>query len=276
MDRQIRVWERTKDMVFVEEEREREMEDMFDKVGHHQNEVGTDIIMRRKRIEEELEEDREDEDRYPQSEAAVRRSVISVASGDRIMEALERADQELKDLLAFRKKQETNGGTVKDRPPNPLLLGMKPAEYMLWVLRSVKSSELEQSLLVLPLHHMERLIFYLIVLLREGLGIELCSRAAVFLVKTHQNQLVGYSKLSTPLRELRRLLRQRLSEARDSIGYNLAAIRLIQKAAQEHKGRYRITEYKEDEMKPIFTSKNLGIGSAEAEAVQRKSIRRSN
>lgn len=275
MDRQVRVWERTRDMVFIEEEREREMEDMFDKIRNQDNEIATDVLLRRKRAEDEFEEDQEDVDNQPQSEAAVKRSVISVASGDRIMEALERADQELRDTHIFRKSQETSG-VVKERMPNPLLIGMKPAEYMLWVLRSVKSSELEQSLLVLPFHHMERLIFYLIVLLREGLGIELCSRAAVFLVKTHQNQLVGYSKLSTPLRELRRLLRQRLSEARDSIGYNLAAIRLIQKAAQEHKGRYRITEYKEEEMKPIFTSKNLGIGSAEAEAVQRKSIRRSN
>jgi U3 small nucleolar RNA-associated protein 12 len=226
--------------------------------------------MRRNRIEEELEEDREDEDHNPQGEAAVKRSVISVASGDRIMEALERADQELKDLLAFRKKQETNGGTVKDRPPNPLLLGMKPAEYMLWVLRSVKSAELEQSLLVLPLHHMERLIYYMIVLLREGLGVELCSRVAVFLVKTHQNQLIGHSKLSTPLRELHRLLRRRLSEARDSIGYNLAAMKLIQKAAQEHKTQYRIVENKDEMVKPVFTSKNLGIGSTESEVLQRK------
>lgn len=275
MDRQVRVWERTRDMVFVEEEREREMEDMFDKIRNQDNEIATDVILRRKRAEDEFEEDQEDVENQPQSEAAVKRSVISVASGDRIMEALERADQELRDTLLYRKSQEASG-VVKERMPNPLLLGMKPAEYMLWVLRSVKSSELEQSLLVLPLHHMERLIFYLIILLREGLGIELCSRAAVFLVKTHQNELVGYSKLSTPLRELRRLLRQRLSEARDSIGYNLAAIRLIQKAAQEHKGRYRIMEYKEEKMKPIFTSKKLGIGSVEAEAVQRKNIRGSN
>lgn len=270
MDRQVRVWERTRDMVFIEEEREREMEDMFDKIGNHQNEVGTDSIMRRRISEEELEEEREHEDNHPQSEAAVRRSVISVASGDRIMEALELADQELKDLLSMRKNQETNIGIVKDRPVNPLLLGMKPAEYILWVLRSIKSAELEQSLLVLPLHHMERLIYYLIVLLREGLGVELCSRVAVFLVKTHQNQVIGHSKLSTSLRELRRLLRRRLSEARDSIGYNLAAIRMIQKAAQEHKGRYHIAEYKEETIKPIFTSKTLGLGSEESEGLQRK------
>ena len=31
MDRQVRVWEHTKDMVFLEEEKERAMEDMVDK-----------------------------------------------------------------------------------------------------------------------------------------------------------------------------------------------------------------------------------------------------
>ena len=77
---------------------------------------------------------------------------------------------------------------------NPMLLGMYPSQYILWVLRSVKSAELEQSLLVLPLSHLERILHYIIVLLRSGRGVELCSKIAVFLVKTHQAQ-VGFTIL---------------------------------------------------------------------------------
>lgn len=100
------------------------------------------------------------------------------------MEALERADQELKEAANFRKNNPN-----KERMPNPMMLGMEPSLYMLWVLKSVKHAELEQSLLVLPLGHVERLLYYLVLLLKAGRGVELCSRVSVFLVKTHQNQV---------------------------------------------------------------------------------------
>jgi U3 small nucleolar RNA-associated protein 12 len=187
MDRQIRVWERTKDMVFLEEERERELERMFDGVSREEEATGR--LLRRKGAnadddDDEDEENREDDEDEPQSEAAVKRSVLSVAAGDRIMEGLERAEQETKDAATFRKK---NPG--KKRMPNPLMLGMEPAHYLLWVLKSVKQAELEQSLLILPLGHVERLLYYLILLLKDGRGVEICARVSIFLVKTHQNQV---------------------------------------------------------------------------------------
>ena len=185
MDRQVRVWERTRDMVFLEEERERELEQVFDRVQG--DDKGTASILRRRDDADLVGDDEHVADNdQPQSEAAVKRSVLSVSAGDRIMEGLERADQELKEAAAFRKSE---GGQGKTRMPNPLLLGLEPAQYILWVLRSVKSAELEQSLLVLPLTYMERLIYYLIVLLRSGRGVELCSRVAIFMIKTHQNQV---------------------------------------------------------------------------------------
>ncbi|KAL3908426.1 MAG: hypothetical protein SGARI_003068 [Bacillariaceae sp.] len=179
MDRQIRVWERTKDIVFLEEERERELEQMFDGVGREEEATGKLLL----RKGEDGEDEAEGGDDEPQSEAAVKRSVLSVAAGDRIMEALERADQETKDIATFRRK---NPG--KEKSANLLMMGMEPSLYILWVLKSVKQAELEQSLLVLPLKHVERLLYYLILLLRNGRGVELCARVSVFLVKTHQNQ----------------------------------------------------------------------------------------
>lgn len=189
MDRQVRVWERTKDIVFLQEERERELEHMFDKVESRKGEDGGTASIMRRRDDAGLDDDdnfQEAATYQPQSEAAVKRSVLSVSGGDRIMESLERADQELKEAAVFRKSEGSKG---KPKMSNPLLLGLEPAQYVLWVLRSVKSSELEQSLLVLPLSHMERLLYYLIVLLRSRRGVELCSRVAIFMIKTHQHQV---------------------------------------------------------------------------------------
>lgn len=180
MDRQVRVWERTKDIVFLQEERERALEQVFDKVDGR-NEGGTAEILERKG-QEENEQDAEDEG--PQSEMAVKRSILSVAAGDRLVEALEKADQELKDMTLFKRN---NPGKTKS--PNMYLLGLEPSAYVLWVLKSIPTADLEQSLLVLPSTHLERLFYYLIVSLRAGRGVELSSRVAVFMVKAHQNQV---------------------------------------------------------------------------------------
>ena len=132
----------------------------------------------------DAEDENDDNNEFPQSEAAVRRSVLSVAAGDRLAEAIELADQELKDRSSNPKRDVTT---------NPLLLNMEPPEYMLWVLRTIKSAELEQSLLLLPMSHMERLVYYMILLLRKGMGVELCAKVAVFLVRIHQNQVSSFS-----------------------------------------------------------------------------------
>ena len=179
MDRQIRVWERTKDIVFIEEERERELEKIFDKEDGAKGNASINMTGHA-----DAEDENDDNNEFPQSEAAVRRSVLSVAAGDRLAEAIELADQELKDRSSNPKRDVTT---------NPLLLNMEPPEYMLWVLRTIKSAELEQSLLLLPMSHMERLVYYMILLLRKGMGVELCAKVAVFLVRIHQNQVSSFS-----------------------------------------------------------------------------------
>ena len=103
------------------------------------------------------------------------------------MEGLERADLELKETAAFYKVQTKNN--QQQQRPNPFLLGLEPPYYVLWILRSIPNAELEQSLLLLTIHHMERLVYYLIVLLKAGCAIELCCRVAICLVTNHHQQV---------------------------------------------------------------------------------------
>jgi len=257
MDRQVRVWERTKDIVFLEEEKERELEKMFDKVDGSRGEV------RASNVDEENDE--EADIQRPQSEAAVRKSVISVASGDRIAEAIETADQEMKDIAAYRK----TGADIEKRRPNPLLIGLEPHLYVFWVLRTIKHSELEQSLLILPLSHIERLVYYLVVLLRKGLGTELCAKTAIFLVKSHENQIIANHSMASALRELRTLLKRRLMESRDRIGLNLAAMKAITRAANEKKSAFIINEAPTQNI-----WEGLGLGSDISAALQGRTNKR--
>jgi U3 small nucleolar RNA-associated protein 12 len=187
MDRQIRVWERTKDIVFLDEERERQLEEMFDKVDGREENTADVLLTANKAADGDLNDDDEEVEK-PQSEAAVKQSILSVSAGDRVMEAIEMADKESKEIAQFKRVKDEKGSATY-RAPNPMLFGMDPPGYVLWVLRSVKSVDLEASLLVLPLNHVERLMHYLILLLKAGKGIELCAKIAVFLVKAHQAQV---------------------------------------------------------------------------------------
>ncbi|KAL3799031.1 hypothetical protein HJC23_005170 [Cyclotella cryptica] len=254
MDRQVRVWERTKDIVFLDEEKERQLEELFDKVDGREENTADVLLSAKRDAEGGLNDDDEEVDK-PQSEAAVKQSILSVSAGDRIMEAVEMADKESKEISQFKRLKEEKG-SIKQRAPNPMLFGMEPPEYVLWVLRSVKSVDLEPSLLVLPLNHVERLIHYLILLLRAGKGIELCAKISVFLVKSHQAQIVSNRTMMTPLRELQTLVRLRTTEIRDTVGFNMAAMRSIAKFAKERKNK-RI-DYEEKSMKDIWAGLGLG------------------
>jgi len=241
MDRQVRVWERTKDIVFLQEEKALELERAFDRVDGRAEETTGDILGKNGGGEE-------DDDEEPRSASAVKQNLLSITAGDRIMAAIETADQELK-IISHNKRPDFGA----DRRMNPLLLGMEPTAYVFWVLRSVKHSELEQSLLVLSIEHVSRLLYYMVALLRKGHGVELCTRVAVFVVKTHQNQIQANSwTLTKPLQELRRLLRLRLEESRCVVGFNLSGLQSIRNNS------VKVRETNDGNVKDIWAGLALG------------------
>jgi hypothetical protein len=76
--------------------------------------------------------------------------------------------------------------------------------------------------------------------------------------------------MATPLRELRRLIGLRLAEDRDTVGFNLAALRAIAKVVQENKTSYF---YPDEQATDIWAG--LGLGSDVAAALEKKGGRKS-
>jgi hypothetical protein len=68
-----------------------------------------------------------------------------------------------------------------------------------------------------------------------------------------------------PLRELRRLLRQRVGELRDVVGFDLAAMKVISRVANERKQKYNYDDT-EATVKDIWST--LGLGSDVAAALE--------
>lgn len=71
--------------------------------------------------------------------------------------------------------------------------------------------------------------------------------------------------MATPLRELKRLIRLRLTESRDVVGYDIAALKLIARVANDRNQAFRSSQAP---TRDIWAG--LGLGSDVAAALEGK------
>lgn len=239
-DRSVRIWERGSDLVFVEEEKERALEALADKAA------GDDGYGRNKPTKNKDMGKEEGEDSisvgvvvYEDATAAANtvgaRSVESVRGGEAIMDALDVAEAELRDIAEYKEIQHRTEGNMKPRTANPIMLGLTPYAYMASKLKRVKQPDLEQALLVLPFDYVVRLVRMLIDLSRRNFELELCCRASVFLLRCHFAQITSSRVLVAEILELRNLIRENVGSFRDLVGTNLAAMKYIKRSLDDQK-----------------------------------------
>ncbi|KAL0021070.1 hypothetical protein WJX79_008561 [Trebouxia sp. C0005] len=155
-DRSLRRWERTDEPFFVEEEREKRLESLF---------------------EADLEgpSGRNNKGGEGMQEGSVApagcKTLETLGAADSIAEALEMAANERKSHEDYLKERQGDPST-KPPPPNPLMMGLDAGGYVLKAVGSVKAADLEQALLVLPFTEALRLLSYLCQWLKKGLQIE--------------------------------------------------------------------------------------------------------
>jgi hypothetical protein len=80
-------------------------------------------------------------------------------------------------------------------------------------------------------------------------------------------QIIVNHSIAAPLKELRRLIKLRVGENRDIVGYNLAAFRAIARVANANKNKFGMAD--EPTGNDIWA--NLGVGSDVVAAVSGRS-----
>ncbi|GJN30323.1 hypothetical protein PR202_gb18618 [Eleusine coracana subsp. coracana] len=146
-DRSIRRWDRTEEQLFIEEEKEKRLEESF-----------------------EADLDNDIEHRYGQKddtpdEGSVgvpsRKTKETLTSADAIMDALDTAEEELKRLNQHKVEDLKNGNGARFQP-NVIMQGRSPSDYVLNVVSNIRPNDLEQALLQsLPFSDALKLMFYL-------------------------------------------------------------------------------------------------------------------
>ena len=164
-DKSIRVWEKLDEPLFLEEERERELERLYDAnlaetmnrddgriAGIDRGADGVDSGGTREQVE---------------VGQVTKQTTETLMAGEKIMEALDVADADLALLAEFEAvKSGLNEGQISALPAparNPLLAmqGLEAEAYVLQVIEKVPPTALQDALLVLPFSNVLSLMRYL-------------------------------------------------------------------------------------------------------------------
>ncbi|KAJ7507698.1 WD-repeat-containing protein [Mycena galericulata] len=240
-DKSIRVWEKLDEPLFLEEERERELENIYesgmaDTLNRGDAPIGSGVG------------DGTGDAAQPEATGVTKQTTETLMAGERIIEALDLADGE---RALFREYEEAMSRMTGDAmrlapPPRNAVLAAYDLEPEAWVLRvveRVQSTALQDALLVLPFGKVVSLMGYLNIWAQRDWNITLVSRIIFFLLKTHHHQIVANRIMRTALIPLRKHLRSALQRQKEIMGYNLAALQYIRRRNDSE----RVAQFFEEE-----------------------------
>uniref|UniRef100_A0A1A8G6Z8 WD repeat-containing protein 3 n=2 Tax=Nothobranchius korthausae TaxID=1143690 RepID=A0A1A8G6Z8_9TELE len=213
-DKSLRLWERTREPIILEEEREMEREAEFE-----ESMAKGDAPV----VPGETE---------GEAAPAGKKTVETVKAAERIMEALELYREETRKKEEHEYFCQTAGKQLPLPKPNPILVAygnITPSRYVLDVIRKVRSSELEVSLLVLPFHYVPELLKLFSSYVQQGLEVELVCRCLFFLLKIHFGQISSNQMMLSIIDDLRTNTLSKVCEIRDVLGFNGAALQFLQR-----------------------------------------------
>ncbi|KAL9106440.1 MAG: hypothetical protein Q9227_008528 [Pyrenula ochraceoflavens] len=220
-DKSMRVWSQTDEQIFLEEEREKELEDLYE------NTLLTSLD----------QDERNAEDQGSQSEvtAAGKQTVETLMAGEKIAEALEVGLEDF-ELMREHKRQNQNNPNVASPQRNLIFLAhnnISASAYVLQSIERIPSASLHDALLVLSFSQLPALLTFLSLWAAGGMNISLTCRVLFFMLKTHHKQIVSSRLMRPLLEEVRDRLRGTLQAQKREVGFNLAGLKILGRKAEE-------------------------------------------
>lgn len=232
-DQSIRVWVETDDQVFLEEEREKEMDEQYEKTLLNSLEDGAGDAMFDGDGNGGAEIGDEATDVHKQT-------TESLKASERLMEAMDMGMAEINNHLeyeqALKEWQKKKSGPHPGRPqPNSILIAINktPLEYIMDVLARIKPSQLEDALLVLPFSYvLEFLHFIELVIEDKSLvrrHLPLLCKNLFFIIKANHRELFSQKneKLKIQIDRIKYGLRNSIKAKADDLGFNIQGLKFI-------------------------------------------------
>ncbi|RCI14820.1 hypothetical protein L249_6391 [Ophiocordyceps polyrhachis-furcata BCC 54312] len=212
-DKCIRVWDESDEQLFLEEERDKELEELYEST----------LTKSLEKEEPDLEGD------GGELGAASKQTTETLMAGERIQEALEMG---MADLNLLKEYDEAKLSDAKAPAPQRdavlVALGnISAEEHLMSVLQRIKASALHDALLVLPFASVPILFTFLEIFARRSMNLPLTCRILFFMIKTHHKQIVASRTMRTMMEKIRSNLRAALRRQKDEMGVNMAALKVV-------------------------------------------------
>jgi U3 small nucleolar RNA-associated protein 12 len=250
-DRALRLWRRTDEQVFVDDEREAELLGAVATAAREAEDEGGggDAVGPLGAAGEAVPTEADGGAGGPRvvaaplggADAGAPTTVLARASGDAA-----RAGERLADALALARAQlaawreyaedaaaarraggEAEAAALPPPPRAPELLGATPAAHVLRALRGVPPGDVDGVLLGLPFADALDLLRYATLALARGEALEAAARAAAGVLRVHAGRLCASAAAAPLLAAARDALARAAAAARDLAGVNAAGLRFL-------------------------------------------------
>ena len=111
--------------------------------------------------------------------------------------------------------------------PNPLLMGRNPSDFVYESLKKIKTSDIEQALILLPFNDAIKVLEFCEGWLSDPMETEFVCKIVMTLVRIHLDQLQVTNRCKPLLTKLKGLVRPCLEKISRMIGTNAAAIAFL-------------------------------------------------
>ena len=207
-DKTLRLWEKTQEPLVLDDEREQEREQA------EEDQLATG--------------DRRQTETDTEAGLPTKKTAQTERSAERLMEA----------IMTY-KNYQMEMSESDSKPTLPMLMLMYPdvstaEDYMFITLNKIKSAELEETLLVLPLDVVLDLMHILETLLQSYIFSENMARIFFFLVEIHFGPLSSSKMAKNLIENIKTLIDSKLEEMKTMVGFNLAALRYLQNEEDEN------------------------------------------
>lgn len=238
-DKSIRTWVQTDEPLFLEEEREKELEESYDNT-----------------LTASLEQDEEDGDgEKAEAVDAGKQTSDTLMAGEKIMEALDLGMEDLDTVRHWRsiKASQPNAAPPSRHPLYMALNNISAEQHVLNTVQKIPAAALQDALLVLPFSKIPALFTFLNIWASREWNIPLTCRVLFFMLKTHHRQIIASKMMKPMLDGIRASLRRVLTRQKDEMGFNISALQFIGNQVREHSTKDYVDEDTWEEEHPVTT-----------------------
>lgn len=258
-DHSIRLWLATDDQVFIEEEKEKELDEMYE------NKLLDQIDGNEDDARATRNEDEDGDEMVDESTKVSKQTMETLKAGEKLMEALDIGIEEIESEKEYQALIKQGKEAIKPTPNSILLaFDMTASQYVLSVLTKIKASQLDDALLVLPFSYSLKLLQFIEIWTNKEnisgniVSISLICKVLFFVISANSKELISQKDphLKNQLMKVKEQLRSELLNTTKQLGVNTQGLKFIKQQWKLQHASEFIDDEEEEQRKQIEEKKS--------------------